>query len=61
MRTLLRRLARFKKFRDKRAPQALMTNERLLIAQVLKDLEADELLQVVERFGDYYKRYVGES
>lgn len=54
VRTLLRRLARYKHMRDRHAPPALLAAESALIGRSVSLLTADDLLQVVESFSTYW-------
>lgn len=54
VRTLLRRLARYKHLRDHAAPPALLAAEGALISRSASTLSADELLQVAESFVSYW-------
>jgi hypothetical protein len=53
---LLRRLVRFKTLRVEDAPISLVAAEDALIQLSLSRLTSEELLQVVERFADYWER-----
>jgi len=48
------RLSRFKRFKERRAPKALLEQERRLIEGELDQLTADELLCIVEGFEAYH-------